>query len=304
MAESWVLLRSAQIDKSKWDLCVNSHAHGLIYAQTSCLDAMSALWHGLVMDDYAAVLPLPWKRKWGIRYLYTPPFLQQLGIIGRYKASSLPIIQKKIFQFCRYGDMQLNYANQLAAASLQANKKTNLIISLTQNVESIRDKYKPDTKDNIRKAENNSLQYTEGNTLASIQLYQKQYAQRMPHINSHAFSDIIQLCNLLSETGQCITRNIVDTNGHSLATAVLLKDSKRFYNLMNTTLPEGRKKWANHLLIDQIINEFAGSDLVLDLEGSELAGVQQFYLSFGAVEQPYFTYHFNRLPWPFNRLKR
>lgn len=304
MAEKWVLLQAAQIDKTQWDLCVNSQAHGLIYAQTSCLDTMSAQWHGLVMDDYTAVLPLPWKKKWGIRYLYTPPFLQQLGIIGRYKASSLPIIQKRIFQFCLYGDMQLNYANQLAAASIQANKKTNLIISLNQPLESIRIKYKQDTKENIRKAENNSLQYSEENTLAAIQLYQQQYADRMPHINSQSFSDFIQLCNLLSKTGQCITRKITDPNGHILASAVLLKDSKRLYNLMNSTLPEGRKKWANHLLIDRIIEEFAGTQLLLDLEGSELPGVQQFYLSFGAVEQPYFAFHFNRLPWPLNLLKR
>lgn len=304
MEEKWVLLPSARIDKFKWNACVTHHANGLIYAQTSCLDAMSEHWHGLVMDDYAAVMPLPWKRKWGIRYLYTPPFLQQLGIIGRYKATCLPGIQQTIFQFCRYGDIHLNFANQLAAVELKAKRKTNLIISLAPGKEIICEKYKQDTKDTLRKAESPSFQYLRGNACESIQLYQQQYAQRMPHINSHDFSNFTKLCTRLSENDQCITRNIADTYGNILATAVLLRDTKRFYNLMNTTLPEGRKSRANHFLIDRIIGEWAGSDRLLDMEGSELSGVRQFYLSFGAVEQPYFAYHFNRLPWPFNRLKR
>jgi hypothetical protein len=43
---------------------------------------MSKNWHGIVIDDYAAVMALPWKRKLRIRYGYTPPFMQQLGIVG------------------------------------------------------------------------------------------------------------------------------------------------------------------------------------------------------------------------------
>lgn len=304
MKDSWALLGSVQIDKTRWNQCVDSQAHGLIYAQTYCLDAMSEHWHGLVLNDYEAIMPLTWKKKWGIRYLYTPPFLQQLGIIGRYKAGSLPMLEKLIYQFSSYGDLQINYANQLAAQSLQAKRKTNLIIPLDQPMESIRDHYKQDTINSIRKAEKNAMQYVEGNIPESIQLYQKYYAERMTHIGKAAFVNFTNLCTLLAENGQCIIRNMTDTNGNLLATAVLLKDNKRIYNLMNTTLPEGRKKRANHLLMDRIIGEFANTRLVFDLEGSELPGVQQFYLSFGAVEQPYYTFHYNRLPWPLNRLKR
>ncbi|MDE3253264.1 MAG: hypothetical protein KGO92_10690, partial [Bacteroidota bacterium] len=304
MKDSWALLGSAQIDRSKWNECVYNHAQGLIYAHSDCLDAMSEHWHGLVLNDYAAIMPLTWKRKWGIRYLCTPPFLQQLGIIGRYKASSLPDLEKWIFQFCSYGDLTLNYANQLAAQSLQAKRKINLIIPLDQSPESIRDQYKPDARDSVNHAAKNAWQYSEGDIRESIEYYQQYYAGRMPHIGKDAFVNFTKLCLLLAENGQCITRNMTDINGNILATAVLLKDNKRIYNLMNTTLPEGRKKRANHLLMDRIMGEFANTPFLFDLEGSELPGVQQFYLSFGAVEQPYYTFHFNHLPWPLNRLKR
>lgn len=304
MDEKWVLLASGEIDKTKWDQCVDTHANGLIYASTNCLDTLAENWHGIVIDEYSAVIPLPWKKKWGIRYLYTPSFLQQLGIIGRYKASFLPVILQAVNHFCRYGDLHFNYANQLAASLLRAEQKTNLVIPLAPDAGSVREKYKQDTKDNIRKAEAHSLLYTAGNTSNSIRFFQQQYAQRIPHIGRDAYLRFEQLCNTFEQTGNCITRDIMGSTGTVLATAVLLKDTKRLYNLMNTTLPEGRKAGANHLLIDSIIGEFSGSGLLLDLEGSELPGVQQFYLSFGAIGQPYFHYHLNRLPWPLNRLKR
>ena len=31
-------------------------------------------WDALVLDDYAAVMPLTWRRKYGTRYLYQPAF--------------------------------------------------------------------------------------------------------------------------------------------------------------------------------------------------------------------------------------
>ncbi len=39
-------------------------------------------WDALVLDDYQAVMPLTWRSKFGIRYLYQPAFTQQTGIFS------------------------------------------------------------------------------------------------------------------------------------------------------------------------------------------------------------------------------
>ena len=69
------------------------------------------------------------------------------------------------------------------------------------------------------------------------------------------------------------------------------------YLLASVTWPEGREQEANHFLLDRLINEFAASDTVLDFEGSDLPGVAHFYRNFGGIDQPYFFYRLNRLPW-------
>src|SRR5687767_8915533 len=75
-------LKRKEIDANKWNRCVDSAAHSLLYARTEYLDAMADHWNGLVLDDYKAVMPLPYRVKWGICYVAMPAFVQQLGIFS------------------------------------------------------------------------------------------------------------------------------------------------------------------------------------------------------------------------------
>src|SRR6266550_2768979 len=64
-------LQRQDIDLIKWNACITAAPNGLIYARSFYLDAMTAeQWDGLVMGDYEAVMPLPWRRKFGFYYLY------------------------------------------------------------------------------------------------------------------------------------------------------------------------------------------------------------------------------------------
>ena len=47
-----------QIDKSKWDDCMDRADNGLIYAYSFYLDQMAKHWDALVFNDYEAVMPL------------------------------------------------------------------------------------------------------------------------------------------------------------------------------------------------------------------------------------------------------
>ncbi len=125
----------------------------------------------------------------------------------------------------------------------------------------------------------------------------------MPQVHQKSYTRFASLCETLYKQGQCITRTVTDKQ-EVLSTAVLLKDEKRIYNIMNATTARGRLKEANYFLFDQLIHEFSGTPILLDFEGSDLPGVRNFYEKFGAISQPYFYYHLNRLPWPLRFLKR
>lgn len=294
-----------KIDRKKWNHCVSKNTNGLIYSSSVYLDAISENWHGLVIDDYSVVMALPWKKKFGIRYAYTLPFVQQLGLIGDTTAIDLGRVLHKIYKFISFADILFNFSNTDIQAFIPVIPRTNLVLNLEQSLDSIRLQYKNDLKENIKKAEMQQLCYVKENDFdASVSAYRLQYSERMRHIKKEHYRKFLHLCKLMTQKNQAFTRSVTDNKGMLLATAIFFKDDKRIYNLMNTTLPEGRDKEANHFLLDRVITEFAGQSLLFDFEGSELPGVRHFYEKFGAENQPYFHYHYNGYSWPLRLLKK
>src|SRR5260221_2550380 len=72
------------IDKKKWDACIENSPNGLVYAYSFYLDYMAKHWDALVLDDYKTVMPLTWNKKYGIHYLYQPPFVALSGVFGQH----------------------------------------------------------------------------------------------------------------------------------------------------------------------------------------------------------------------------
>src|ERR1044071_6313852 len=76
-------VKRSQIDVHAWDNCIYHSTNGLIYAYSYYLDRLADHWDALVFYDYNAVMPLPWRKKAGIYYLYQPFNVAQLGVFGR-----------------------------------------------------------------------------------------------------------------------------------------------------------------------------------------------------------------------------
>ncbi|WEK35446.1 MAG: GNAT family N-acetyltransferase [Candidatus Pseudobacter hemicellulosilyticus] len=74
--------RRDQLDSQRWDQCIDNAGNGNVYAYSGYLDGMAQNWDALVLNDYEAVMPLTWNRKWGIPYLYQPAFTAAAGVFG------------------------------------------------------------------------------------------------------------------------------------------------------------------------------------------------------------------------------
>jgi len=295
-----------EIDSGKWDACIEDAPNGLIYGRAFYLDHMTGgRWDGLVLDEYRAVMPLTWKSKWGIRYLAQPAFTQQLGI---FSATEIPGDLIAAFlsasgEYYRFAEIFLNYGNAHPAypGLLPA---TNLILSLDAPYTRLAANYKKDLLKNLKEAARTPMEYISGPGLSeTLAGYRQLYGPRMPHVKEQAYARFQSLCEDLQERGELLLRGVVDTKGQLLATALLPRDKKRIYLLQSTLLPAGRDKEANHFLLDRLIEEWAGQPLLLDFEGSDLPGVAHFYRNFGSVEEPYYFYRHNRLPWPLKLFK-
>jgi len=302
-----LLLSSLQIDKAKWDECISTSPNGLIYAKSFYLDHLHANWSAFIGENYDWVLPITSRKKWSISYLFQPAFVQQLGIFAK-PGVAIPMreIVSALQKHYKFWEINWNYAtpHQLLASSIKITSGTNYLLDLSASYDIIAANYHNTLIKNLKISKKNNLTYLCSTDYKNcIDLYQKYYGARIPHLKARDYFNFKSLCKYLLENNGLLCRQVVNKDGQLLSTILLLTDNKRLYNLMNTTSPEGRKMAANHFLIDAVIHEFSGRDLLLDFEGSDLAGVKAFYNSFGGQNQPYYMLKYNKLSWPVKLFK-
>jgi hypothetical protein len=279
-------LASNEVDPLKWDECLARSDNGLIYGSRIYLDMMADHWNAVVIDDYRAVMPLPWRKRWLFRSYYHVPFLPQTGIYGNADPSLFKQITKTVFRKIRYGDLFLNAGNGEYAKFLSASPLVNMVVDLAPPYDTLRADYHRDLDKHLRRSVKHNLIYTAGNNIKRVvKLFRKRNGSKIASLKRSDYERFTSLCLHLMHVGKAIVRKVTDGDDKLLALALFLKDEKRVYNLMNVVLPDGRAKSAGYFLFDQLIQEFAGSGLILDFEGS-----QKFYKSFGAVDEPYFLY--------------
>jgi hypothetical protein len=281
------------IDRQKWDRCIENAPNGLIYAHSWYLDAMSRQWDALVNNDYETVMPLTWNKKWGISYLRQPAFTQQLGIFGKgYSDKSIieSFINTALAHF-PFAEINLNYANEYPKASAI---KTNLILELNRPFIEIEKNFRSDFVKKVQKS--NLIYQTSDETEKAIALFKTNYSERIDTSEKN-YDNFLQLCTFLKLKEKMFIRKVVSQDGELLAMAIFLKDNRRIYYILSTTLSAGRALDANYFLLYHVIKEFSNQTLIFDFEGSEIPSIKTFFKKFGATEQPYPFVRVNHLPF-------
>jgi hypothetical protein len=156
-------LHRNQIDTARWDQCIANAPNGLLYAYSFYLDHMSPQWDALVLGDYEAVMPLTWRKKFGISYLYQPFVTVPLGVF-----SSGPIDQALMETFIdhipgkfKLIEIYLNTANNCFNSPF-IEPRRNYVLPLTGSYESIEQHYNRHARRKLKKASEARLQVAEG----------------------------------------------------------------------------------------------------------------------------------------------
>jgi hypothetical protein len=245
-------------------------------------------------------MPIPWRKKFGIRYCYKVAFIQQLGVFGKtLQEENVTGCIKLMLGSFRYGDYSFNYLNKFNGGK----NCSNYILSLASNYRSTSFFYSDKLKSDLSRAEKNLFEHEEGTADEAIGLFRELYTERIHGLTSNDYNNFYRLCNLKEKENNLIVRKI-SFDKDILAISLLMKDKFRMYNLISCTTQKGRNVLAGHFLYDSLIKKYSQTGLIFDFEGSDIPGIKHFYKSFGAIEQPYSTIHFNRLPYLLQLLKR
>jgi hypothetical protein len=295
-------LRNNEIDKALWNQCIEKAGNGSIYAMSFYLDRMTDNWDALVLNNYEAVMPLPWRKKYGIFYLYQPFLFAQGGLFGKtINGELLSEFLNSIPEKFRYWDMVLNQQNLFPVEGFSLYQRTNYILELHKPYEVIYQDYRENTKRNIKKSVRfgNSVQKNvDVDTV--IELAKVQTANSTETDYTH-FKKIYEF---LKEKGAAKTYAVCSKQNQVIASAVFFFWQKRAYYILVGNHPNGKTLGASHALIDAFIKDHAEQEIILDFEGSDAGSLAFFYSSFGATEEKYAAIKLNRLPWYLKLIKK
>lgn len=300
------LLHASEIDSLKWDACIARASNGLPYAYFHYLNAMADDWMALIAADYRVVMPLPFRQRWGIRYVYRPPFVQRLGIFqyGQPDEDSVKkICYTRALQKFAYVHYSIDAESWTDFPGVKASLKPNYVIDLSKPYELIFSHYHPSLLHSLAKAHDARLRLQSGDVSDAIAFFYTHYQHRIPEMQQRDYARLLRAAEKANPY-KILCHQVTDDDGNLLAVAVWLCDGRRMITVLNGCNEAGRAKRAMHFLFDAIIRQYGETQRILDFEGSSLPGVAKFIRSFGPSLETYFTIHVNALPVPFRWLKK
>lgn len=290
------IIPSFALDKDRWNHCIEDAA-GLVYNRSWYLDAVADDWHGLVVGNYAAVMPLPVKRKWGIRLLATPAFVQQLGFCTSSSYANVRLqVAKRLESFARLMHLNLSQPDFFPHAAQR--QRTNLVLDLQRPYAAIFDNYTDACKKNLRQAKTRGCVFSDE---LSINDVIRAYLGAYGHHGAYGANHFLKMERLVAAAiarNACILGAVRTADGELVYAGLLLDDGLRLYYLLGAPTAKGRHMRATYFFIDIMLQRFAGQRMFFDFEGSDLPDVASFYRSFAPQVEPYFEYYQNRFSLP------
>tara|TARA_B110000444_G_C18845694_1_gene601825 strand:+ start:2559 stop:3473 length:915 start_codon:yes stop_codon:yes gene_type:complete len=295
------------MDTEKWDACVKRSVNSLPYAFSWYLDIVVPEWDALVLDDYQAVFPLPYKKRLFLKYSFTPFWVQQLGLfyIESEDRHLLPDFINAIPDSYRFIDLNMNhFASLVPTNEINVIERSNYELRLNRSYSDMESDYSKNLIRNLKKSKQNYLQIFKNDSPKNlINLFKQDKGEQMSHLSEFDYQNLDRIMHVAihKNCGQVL---MVYGEGNQLQAGMfLLFGVNRVIFLFSGNSILGRENGAMPFLIDSFFKESANSSFTFDFEGSDDEDLARFYRGFGGENHSYQNLKMNRLPFPLSYFK-
>lgn len=291
------------IDTQKWDEVIARSTAETLYPYSWYLDAAAANWSALMMDHYRFIMPLIWKRKYGLRYIYQPFYTQQLGVFSQEYVD--PAVTDKMLSMLpkRYRFAHLNFNTKNLVGEVEPFRvydRKNYILDLQHGYNVLYDSFSTNAKRNLKKAAEINPTIVKDVSIEELVAFKKE--NDVIRRTEKEYKWLIQLLKSIHRNGKDLIYAAKDEGALSAAAFFGFSKNRVIY-LVSASSERGKENRSMFKIVDAFIREHAGSMLILDFEGSNIPSVARFFAGFGAKPEIYQSVSFNRLPLFLKRLK-
>jgi hypothetical protein len=296
--------KNNEIDREQWDNCIKNSPGVKPYAYSWYLDIMAPGWEALVDDDYDSVFPIPGKSRFGIQYVATPIFLQQLGAFSPDKPESKAIIEFLDYMPGFYKLIDLCVGQNIDIDRYKVTEKVNFELDLSKSYEKTWDNFSPHCRRNIETSAKKKPELVSDITPDEIiDLFIWNKGKEIKGIIMGDYQRLKNLMNfcLKNKKGRIIG---VRAAKKRLIFGVFLIETKgNKIPLFVVNTPESREKRIGYFFVNELIRDNSSTKTRLDFAGSSIPSIASFMESFGSVNVPYYRIYLNRLFWPVRMMK-
>ena len=283
-------LLNKSIDKQKYNTCIAEARQHKVYAYSWYLDCVAENWDVLVLNDYEAVMPLPWRKKYGIKYIFQPAWVQQLGIFSKNK-----LLDEQCSNFVQnipnqFKLISYNVNDKVGFKSKNIEEKTNYVLPLKLNYKTLFRKFSKGRKSSVNQAVKNGILVKGVNESdAVINLFKTNRGLNL-QISNQAYLELEKLVAKTQELGKFKIFCAYTNDNQLIGGAFFIISDDKITYLFSTINEEGRQLQAMSLVLNTVIKEYSESNFILDFEGSMIPSIAAFFRSFGTQKETYYHY--------------
>jgi hypothetical protein len=296
--------KNNEIDREQWDNCIKNSPGVKPYAYSWYLDIMSPGWEALVDDDYDSVFPIPGRTRFGIKYIATPIFLQQLGAFSPDKAPDDVINEFLDFLPGFFKLIDLCVGQKADYDGYRVTEKTNLELDLSVPYEKLWAGFSPNCKRNVELSSKKRPELVSDITPDEIiDLFIRNKGKEIKGIKPRDYQQLRNLMNfcLKNRKGRIIG---VRAAKKRLIFGVFIIEThgvKILHFTVNTE--ESRNRRLGYFVVNELIKTHSSTRTILDFAGSSIPSIASYMLSYGCVQVPFYRIYRNRLFWPVRIMK-
>lgn len=290
-------IRRRNLDLKKYNNCVENSKESRVYAYSWYLDITCNNWDILVLNDYEAVMPIPWRRKFGIKYVYLPLWVLELGVFSTLDNINIDNFKETILKKFKYAECYFNSDNFLTQTYSFSSIRDVQILNIKQHYKDIFDSYRSDRKRDLKLAKKFHLtQIWNDKPEKLITLFKKNIGKKVKSITKKDYRKLEELLKTCIEKNKGEVLSVYDRADFLVASAFLLKHNNTVTILLSSTDFDNRQKGGNTFLIDKAISRFKNDFTYFNFGGSSTASIANYFTSFGAETKHYYHFKVNNLP--------
>lgn len=298
------LVENKDIDFKTWDDFISQSPQGSIFTKSWYINALLPTWQALMItekEEILAVMPLYIRRKLGFKYSMQPILSVYWGICLKALAHKtaekklnweakvikkmVDAIPSDLLVYNYYFHPNFNYPLPFHWKNYELRTRYTYTLDLTKPFDALKKEF---AKSRSRINTENKIVFSD-NIDNHLHFFRLNHQKGKTILDEKYFDAFERIFQAAKENHSFSILEAMNAEGNIEGSALLFHDEHRSYLFSTVVHPDLHSRVTMAHIITEAIKYAQTKSDVFDFKGSMIEGIEVFFRSFGAIQQPYLS---------------